>query len=260
MDYSSLVTINDIMANVKMFVGDEDSKTFSEGWYKDQAQQALTELSLDAVFHIIDKEVDFPYENLSMAIPNGCFNLREAYGYNVDSNGNISNQHEIHWKRNYRPIRNDKGYTARELASSKRGDAEAQDFSVTEGTDIYNPDKIINETNVYYFNSENGNIFFSSTCKTFDKVRIVYNGTLTSIGETPVVPEIFRQAVQGWMVESCLRVLVARDRKRHQPLWAIADNRLNKRNGLWEVAQRRAKKLDFKKLRDILKYQTRMNY
>lgn len=262
MDYStnSLVTINDIMANVKMFINDEDSKMFSSGWYKDQAQQALSKLSFETVFFKIVSDVDFPSENLTLPIPKGCFNIRELYIYNTNDDCEISDLHEVYWKRNYRPKGDDKGYTARMQPLNKGSEIENVDWYNQVGTDVYNPKYVVNENNIYYYNSENGYIFLSSTCKDFDKVRIVYNGVFTNIGDTPVVPEMFREAVQDYIMEVCFQVLKARNPKFYRPLWNDKYQTLYGKGGTWGEAKRRAKNLDFKKLKDLLEYQAKMNY
>jgi len=239
-----LLTPDQIKADVLLLVDDEEERELNPGFYTSQIQQAMDELGYDTFFHEIYKDFAVP-DNLNIKIPSGCFNIRNIYLYNGDC-CKIEDMVNVYWKKNYKSSGTGKSYTS----MNKPG--------------VYDNfiDPISDETNLYYFNVNNGYINLSSSCTTYDNIRIQFNGLNTSIGDTPLVPREFRQAVISWAAEKAFAVLKGRDSKKWRQSWLDEYNKLyaDPYDGLWAKAINRAKRLDTKYMNDMKEYMSRMNY
>ena len=95
---------------------------------------------------------------------------------------------------------------------------------------------------------------------------IVFNGIMSDIGDTPIVPQLFRQAVKDYVTVPALaekmRDSIGTASYNH---WAMMhakyDGMLNRPyEGSWAKAEHRAKNLNNKVRQDIKEYFTRLNY
>lgn len=256
----SLVKVDEIIADAQLQLGDDSGIIFNQGWYIATVQRGLSKLSFDSKFFLISEEIDFPSDTLSVPVPANCWNLKEVYVYDKGEDCTISNMHEVYWKRHYEPNGYDKGYTARMKPISQKTNVETDTLGADYGSDVYNPEPVSSESNIYYYNIQNGNIVFSSTCKGFDKIKLKFNGTFTPLGETPTVPEMFVEAITQYVVERGFNILKSRDSRAYRALWSDAYNQLYSRNGAWDRATKLAKQLDDKTRRDFLQYNNRLNY
>ena len=188
--------------------------------------------------------MDFPTTKLAVELPAGAFNIREIYVYD----GEICKPTAfriVHWKRNY----NNKG---------NGSDATAKRLPTREADFIYPKDSEL--TGLLYANVQNGVIMFSSGCKDYSFLRIVYNGMAGAIGDEPVIPRIYRQAIVDYVVERCFRALKVKDRT-FRTHWADAYQVLtDPKNGTWIKAERRAKSLHTFQGDTLREYLGRMNY
>lgn len=247
MTYSrqTLVKIGDIVAEVKLNLGDDEGVLFTPGWYVARVQGALRELSFDGVFFHQEKDIDL--KDLTFEVPENCWDIEELYVYNTDNECNITEIHEVYWKDHFKPNKRGNGYTA---YTTNR--------VIRQGSDILNPNPIINESGIYYFNESDGYIFLSSTCSNFSKAKVIYKGVFTPLGETPLVPEQLVEGVVSYVTEKGLKVLKARDLK-YRALWNDEYTTLYGRGGLWDKTVRRARRVDRKKIKDLLQYQNKIN-
>jgi len=260
----NLVSVNEILADVLKLVGDEGFEYNSRGYYVSQIQQALQELAFDTFFDERVEYLDVP-ECLRLPMPKGAFNIRQMYLFNGDK-CNFSNAQNVYWKRNY--ITNGNGYLARDQGNNNR--------------DPFYPNRVIGRysdndpsyrrtnaldsiSNMYYFNVQDGDIMFSSTCRSFGKVAIVYNGVGANIGEVPFVPMLFREAIKAWVADAALMIKLGMvepaEFNRWQFIWQANNQRLNKPfTGLWAEAEVRAKSIDSKQREDLKEYLSRLEY
>lgn len=239
--YHDLISPNVILADLLLFVDDQDQSMFSNGWYNSQIQQALEELSFEAFAYQKTTDVAFPDETLRINMPSGAIEIYEIYGYSGEP-CNIQSMKNIYWKRRYQTMGYSRGFTS----MNKEGINDPFIMGHTPNTDEY------------WFNPVNGVIHFSESCRIFDYVRIVYKGVLADIGDTPFVPRMFRQAVLYWCAERVFQTMANREESKHNKyvnmLKIVQEKLYNLRSGLWEEAQYRAKRIDRKMLSDIKEY------
>jgi hypothetical protein len=243
----SFVTPDEILADVLKSVGDEDYRHNSKGWYISQMQEALEELSFDTLFNT--KVLDFAVpQNLNLDLPAGTFNIKQLYVFNGDL-CNISSKRNLWPKRNYFTKGN--GYLARNTASnndpfysSLNGRNFLNDNQLNTGSNFHNS----GNENTYYYNVYNGVVMLSPACRTFQKIAMVINGTGCEIGELPIIPNFFRQAVKDWVCEISLR-----NRLKDEPqlinVWRTYEKNLNYHEnygfytGSWYKAKERVRNM-----------------
>jgi len=241
---TDLLTPDQIKADILLTLGDEAERVFNPGWYVSQIEQALTELEIDSMFNEVYKDFPVP-ESLSIKIPSGCFNLRNVYLYSGDC-CEVTNQVNVYWKRNYK-LAKGSTYTANNKPS-------------IEDPFITNP--ISDDSHVYFFNVNNGFIELSSSCLGYDNIRIQFNGVSTEIGQVPMIPRLFRQAIKSWVLCEAYKAMRRFDAKTYNSLFNQEYMLLmgNPYDSLWPVAIKRAKNMDTKYKSDFKEYMSRMNY
>lgn len=254
----SYVSTNEILADVLKIVDDSSFKISSEGWYKSQIQQALEELSFDTFFDERNESFDTP-SDLRLDMPKGAFNLRGIYLFS-GTECNIAKSVNVYHKKNFINSKSGNGYVAKDKWENGR-DPFYQSRSAGESDSLNN-----NPSNVFFFSIQNGTIMLSESCRNFPKVMIVFNGIMTDIGEAPIVPQLFRQAVKHYVAVPALKEkmkdTIGTASYNH---WAMmhADYKAQKDHtyeGSWVKAERRAKGLNNKIRQDIKENLTRLNY
>jgi hypothetical protein len=84
---------------------------------------------------------------------------------------------------------------------------------------------------------------------------------ITNIGDVPIIPLPFRQAVKEYVLERCYRILKGRNPKFYRPLWMdIYQSLTTPFDGTWDKALSRARSVDSKELEDYKEYFMKMNY
>jgi len=240
----SAVSIENILSDVLLEVEDEDHKLFTPGYYVHLIQSALTELSLDSFFLTLWKDFDFPSDTLSITMPEGAFNIRQVFVFDSE-NCAVGDMREVHYKRLYQTKGANYGYTAKNK----------------DGNDDYFMVDYSRSESILFFSLQNGKVLFSSSCADYSKVRLVYNGVQTNIGDVPIIPLPFRQAIIDWVVEKVFRRLKPQNSRKYRPLWSDVYNTLYAPfTGTWDRAIRRAKDLDSKVKEDYFEYFSKMNY
>jgi len=240
--YSPTILLSDIV----LFVGDEDFTFKSHGFYIGQIQAALEELSFDTFFDERYIDLAYPGDCNHLSMPENMFNIKQMYLFN-GTDCNIGSSVNVYHKRNY--IGKTTGSTARNKDNMS--------------TDPFHNYNTTNENN-YFFNIQNGIIYFSDKCSTYEKVRIVYNGTGGKISDTPFIPMFFRQAIIDWVVLRVLDMKIAADPVAGRALFPLRDRidgKLNKPyDGSWDKAKKRVITMGSKTREDLKEYLSKLNY
>lgn len=253
MKSNDFVSVNHIMAELLQTLNDVDLRSgFSKGWYVSRIQDALQELAFDTFFDEVTVDKDFPASTLSMEMPENVFNIREIYLYNGECCSPTTSQ-VVWWKRLYNNKQKGDGYTARVKDSG------------TGGTDPYLPSPWSYSNSYsfvgtkYYANIQNGTIMFSSDCKGYGKVRIVYNGMGAPIGDAPIVPRFFERAINDYVEERYYNAMKSRDVRTYRGLWNEAYTKLyDVREGSWKKARMRVSSMDTWEKESLNNYITNM--
>lgn len=263
MDSSALnyVSVNEILHDVTKLVGDQRMDFYSKGGYVSLVQQALEGLAFDTFFDIKRESFNFPIDSLSLPMPLGAFNIKEIYLYN-GTECDIDRSQKVWHKRNY--YTNGTGYF-----SNNKGNNINDPFY--DGNSIRYKDTLdgtLNSgyyrrsagdvNNRFFYNIQNGIIMFSSSCRSFSKVHIVFNGTGCEIGDEPIIPLFLREAVKDYVCEEVLRAKMVVDPKM-ATLWSIYEKRLNRDqkygiNGSWYRAEYRIKTMSSAERSDLANY------
>ena len=227
----NMISPEEILSDVLKLANDESMKDNSKGYYLSLIQQALQELAFDTFFDIRNESFPVP-KKLRLDMPKGAFNIREIYLFN-GTECNINNSQIVYWKRNY--ITKGNGFVARDKGLNNN-----DPFYNNRTLGISGGDPSLRRVNTnssitqaYYFNVQAGEIMFSSNCRNFENVFIVYNGTGCDIGEVPFIPQLFREAIKSWVLDPVYTVKMAMSEgganfNKWQTLWSMNDKKLNK--------------------------------
>jgi len=254
----SFVSANEILADVLKTVDDASFKVSSPGWYKSQIQQALEELSFDTFLDERNESFDVP-SDLRLDMPKGAFNLRGIYLFSGD-NCDIGKSVNVYWKKNFINSSSGNGYVAKDKFENGKDPFYGNRGPETSGTRAHNP------SNLFFYSIQNGTIMMSESCRKFPKVMLVFNGISTDIGDAPIVPQLYRQAVKDYVsvpaLEAKMLDKIGTNQYNH---WAMMhakyQNSLNKPyDGSWAKAEHRSKQLNNAVRQNIKEYQTKLNY
>lgn len=242
---NDLVTPEIILFDVLEETSDKDFREMTRGWYVGQIQNALSEIEFDTRFNTLFYDQAIP-DDLRMEVPRGCFNVDDVYIYNGKLKEPSAPPKPLWWKR--RMLR----APGSDYSANLRGGV-AHEWSVTPASTYENK---------LFFNITNRVIDLSSSCASYEFIRIVYNGTSIPIGSVPFVPPFLRRYVHMFCVENFWRVMKGRykDEPRNRTNWSDAYGILYGDGGLKDQAVVRMKKLDSKFRRDLMEYLSRMNY
>ena len=267
-----LITVNEILSDVLPIVKDYDFRMSSRGYYISQIQQALQELSFDTFFDRRYQDFDIP-ANLRVELPEGAFNVRELYVYS-GTECRVGHSEVVYHKKNFINDGNG-GYIARDTWNNEN-DAfhKRRDLSVRRDEGFIDSSPNFNDSNqgrqrttvVHFYSVQQGEIHLSRSTKRFSKLRIVFNGMGGKIGDTPLIPPFFRQAVKDYTAMKGLIVRMAEadgaDFNKWSTLYSMIKSDLGKGGfrGSWNDAEVRVKRLDSKYRTDLKEYLTRLNY
>jgi hypothetical protein len=107
----------------------------------------------------------------------------------------------------------------------------------------------------YYANIQNGTLMLSSTCSSYSKIRMICNGMGVEVGDIPIIPRFFEQAIKDWVKEKFYEAMKARDPRLYRSLWMDArDERTNLRTGSWKEARKRIASMDSWMKEDLNEY------
>lgn len=258
-DYLSMDALR---ATVSRMMGDKDMKLIEPGRYRSFIQEALTELSFDTYFN--KKRFDFPVpQDLRLELPAGTFSVAEVYAYNGNE-CNVYNAQKLWYKENYFTKGN--GFFAK-----NRGDVGVIDPFYPSGGELVpsqqNPELLVRQdtniaTNLLYYAVENGILMVSSSTRAYQNLHIVSHGSICPIGEVPLIPPLFRAAVEDFACETASRELIHEDRQLYMGLNAKYTQRLglNEYSGSWPTAKKRAKNMSKGQRNDWAEYYGRWSW
>jgi hypothetical protein len=238
---NSFISHNLIVSEIAVKSGDKEFKHDSEGYYTSLVQEALQELSFDTFFLEKEKVYDITEGCLKLELPSGAFNVKQIFGYS-GSDCNPDTRRNIYYKRNFKNnISRDNWDNEDPFYKSRRNS---------------NP-----PGNLYYCGITNGVIHLSSNCSLFQKVVVRFNGLIADIGDIPVIPIYFRQAVVDWAVSEAISVRIANNphMTKEIGIWQAIMNRYENRlrmpyDGSWDKAMDRVKRMDSKAKEDFTEY------
>ncbi len=244
--FDSLITPDQILADVLTETEDYDYREFTKGWYISQMQQCLEELSFDTFLKVIEDDFDFPVDTLAFRLPANSFNLRGIWVYN-GSIGVPSDSQRVLWKRGYYTRGFDKDF----IAENKHGQQGPYIWPISETS----------ESQYLWASVDNGIIQFSQSAASYSYIHLRYNGTLIPIGETPLIPQFFRQAVKLWVSLEFYRRMRKRNPRTYSVLFRDTHKELHAPfTGVWDIAMVRSMSLDSKARSDFKEYLSKMNY
>ena len=236
-------------------------KNWVETNYLSQIQQALEELAFDSFYQEITGDFNYPTTTNQLQLPKDCFNIREVYLHNGTCCG-VSGSVIVHPKRLFNNKPDGQGST------SLRKDSSEDTVNVDNANidPIFPPDSLtisdrnVAPPNLHYYNIQNGTIMFSSNNQGFDKVRLIYNGMGGEIGDQPIIPRFFRQAVKDFVMEKFWRVQKSRERSLAVN-WREANDALhNRATGSWMKAKIRISSMDTREREAISDYYSHGNW
>lgn len=242
---NDFMTINELLSNVMMILNDEDNSKLSPGYYIAQTHDAIDELGFDVDF--IPQTSDWPIPaDLMVDMPKGCFNLKDINIYKGTPD-KVEYVETVYWR---------KGVQTR--GASTGVTANVNSFSISDPFFRCN----VWENQLYYFSVQNGIIRLSDNCVNYDYVRLTYSGIPSKkLDFMKIIPPEVRKALVDWVVVRCAGSLKYRD-NRYRIIELDAQRSLDEYglNGSWHEAKQRLLKLDKKKLRDVILYNSKMNY
>lgn len=248
-----------VISKVVSLVDDEGYEFKSKAGYISIVQKAIEELAITTYYQEAWKDFEFP-DNLILEMPSDSFNLRNIYIFQGPV-CDIGRSQKLWWKRNYYTqgggyIANDKWTNNDPFIASHSSYPYVHQAPLMDRSTMYSPNDL------YFYNIQNGQIMFSSSCKNLGgRVMLHYNSLGCEFGEAPLIPSIFRTAIEDYVCEFVLRERMARDQKSFSGLWKVYENRLNNpMNGSWKEAEMRAKKMNASQRGDMAVYLSRGNW
>lgn len=257
MNTGQYITPDSILFTAAAMSGDKDFKAVPKGFYLSLIQDAFRELNLDSFFSEQRKTFDFPKDNLTLALPEDCFNVRNIYVFN-GTECTIENSKKVWWKRNY--YTEGSGYIANDKGNNTIDPYYKNSNSVFGDKSLARVNDRDNINQALFYNIQMGNIMFSSSCRNAgQKVHIHYNGTGGNIFDAPIIPSMFKTAIEDFVIESALRFRMAnepsmaRNWMSMQQLYRV---RLDKEgmNGSWFAAIMRVKRMNTSQKEELKEY------
>lgn len=210
MNSADFISIDSVVSEVASIVDDMDfSKGLSKGWYISRGRDFLDEISFDTFYDEQTKDITINKETMNLKLPENCFNVRQMYLHN--GNCNITSSPKVYWKRNFNNKNSGTGHTA----DIKEGYSNIGDPFLPSAQGMSR-----GYHNLYYANMQNGILMLSSSCSSYDKIRIIYNATFGSITDIPIIPRFFKRAAVDYIEERVYSVLKARNPRLYRAIWS----------------------------------------
>lgn len=259
MDSGVFVTPNEVLFMAAGMAGDKDYKVIPRGFYLALIQEAFNDLNIASLF--ADRRVDFPMpsDTLTLQLPSDCIGVKNVYVFTGDA-CTRSNSRKVWWKRNYFTegngfIANDTGRNAGDPFYNQRSfSTSREDKNLIR---VNGPDGI---NSILYYEVENMNLMLSSSCVgAGNKVHLAYKSSGGELGDAPVIPLMFKTAIQDFVVEAALRFRMANEPSMAR-VWIasqqIYERRLDKSgfNGSWHEAIMNARSMSPGKRADLATY------
>lgn len=254
---------SEILFMASAMCGDKENKFVPRGFYMSLIQEAFRELNMFSFFSEKRQDYDFPLDDLTLPLPEDCFDVENVYIFNGD-NCVITNSRKVYWKRNYYTqgagyIANDKGTNMNDPFIMNHTLASKKNFDKNDKSLIRYEDQT-SVNSVLFYNIQGGNIMFSSSCRAAgNKVHIHYRGTGGKIIEAPIIPAFFKVAIEDYVIEAALRYRMANEplsARTWSALQQMYMQRLDKNgmNGSWHNAKMFITRLNKSQLQELATY------
>ena len=242
---NNLLSIQEVLADVLVIMQDEDNHLLTPGFYNAQVKYALDELGFDISFLPVTTD-ELISTDLIIDMPTGCFNLKniQIYTGTPDEVGYVET---VYWRKGVQT----RGYNTGETADINRWNSSDPFFQVD-----------IDSSALYYFSVQNGLIRLSDSCKSFTYIRLTYDGIPSkNLDSVKMIPPECRKAIVLWVTEKCAGALKMKDGK-YRTVQMDAAQQLDEYglNGAWHETKMRLVRLDTKKLKDAILYNSKLNY
>jgi hypothetical protein len=239
----NLLSIQEVLADVMVIMDDEDNRKLTPGFYNAQVKYALDELGFDISFLPVTNDYEIP-EDLILEMPKGCFNLNSIHIF-TGTPDSVGYQENVYWKKGAQTRGKETGMT-----SNVRG------WNITDPFFRVN----VSEWSLYYFSVQNGLMRLSDACSAFDYARLNYDGIPSkNLDVVKMIPPECRKAIVLWVTDKCAASLKLRDNKyRAVQVDAVAQLDEYGFNGAWHEAQMRLVRLDRKKFKDSILYNSNL--
>lgn len=259
MNTNNFISPDVVLSSAAAMCGDREYRVISRGFYMALIQEAFESLALDTFFD--EKREDFHLpDDLTLPLPETCFNVKNVYMFE-GTICDISKSRKVYWKRNY--FTRGVGYIANDKGNQNTNDP----FYDNHGDDVhFHGDQTFARMNGnvderLFYNIQQGNIMFSSSCRGKGKVHIHYNGTGCKIGDAPIIPIFLRTAMEDYVTEAALRFRMANDPTNFK-MWAALQMEYKNRltapyTGSWEKAEYRIKNLNSSQREELKEYLSR---
>lgn len=265
METAAYVKVNDILFTCAGMAGDTSFKVLPRGAYISFISDAFQQLNMDSFFVRAHKDYDFPSDNLSINLPDNCFNVKNVWVFSGDR-CHTAATFKVHFKRNYYTdgsgyFANDKGVNS---IDPYYGSRSLIDINRDKSLIRYNNQSNLN--NLLFYGVQNGNLMLSSSCRNAGtKVRIDYNSTGCEVGEAPIIPKYFKTAIEDFVIEAALRFRMANEPSNAKPLAYLQQtyaNRLDKdgMNGSWHKAVMKVRNMSSAEREDYAIYMGRSSF
>jgi hypothetical protein len=255
MTSNDFVSVDHLLAEITATVNDIEFKNgFSKGWYSSRIQDALQELSFDTFWQKVTHDWEIP-ANCRIPMPPNVFNIREIYLYNGAICHPRGGTQVVYWKRLFDNSYDGQGYTAK-----------VKDDGSNSG-DLFQPNQRLLHHNAqgfygpkFYYNvSGDGIIMLSPECRSFNYIRIRFNGMGVPNGDLPIVPRFFERAVVDYVKLKFYDAMKSRDPRTYRPLWGDAKEDLeNLTTGSWNKARKRIKSMDTQEKESLEEFMSSM--
>ena len=242
---NNYLALNEILADVLVQINDESSNLLTPGYVRAQVKNGLDALGFDVPFLEVTDDYLIPTD-LKLDMPKGVYNLNYIHVY-TGTPDNVLYVENAYWRKGAKTRGKDTGVTANmnQFNTSDPFCRASLDYSAK-----------------YYFSIQNGIIILSNDCSSFNYARLTFNGIPSgSLDAVKMVPPEAREALVLYAVEKCAASLKLRD-NRYRAVQVDAASQLDRYglNGSWHEAKMRLTRLDSKKLRDVILYNSRLNY
>jgi len=221
-----------VISDVIQFLGDEELRLRSLGWYKEKLQRVIEKLATEYFIFVDWEDGSFDKMPMKLAckVPDNFINPIRIYVYNEGCCAPGNDQRIVHYKPNFITGPGGKNYSA-DKHENQSYDPYYQPY--------YGPTYKYNS--MYWANMEGGYFMFSHTCEQFKRYRIIYNTFGSKISEVPDVPREYRAVVTHLMMRDCAMFLMRHDTKVYTGLMQAAMALLNDpKTGSWDAFHRNA--------------------
>jgi hypothetical protein len=244
-NYQNLISVNEVLSDVLVILGDIDQKLLTPGFYLANVRNGLDELAFDINFLPMTNDYPLPID-LIVPMPVGCFDLQNINIFSGTPD-DVQYIETVYWRKGVQT----RGYNTGTIAR----------INPTNYTDHFAQSNV-NEYTLYYFSVQNGLIRLSDACKSFDYVRLTYNGLPSvNLSNVKMVPPECRKALVDWTVDKCAGALKLQDAK-YRTIQFDTQRSLDEYGlkGSWHEAKMRLVRLDKTKLRDVVEYNSKLNF